>query len=318
MIFVDNPVGSGFSYGDLAGYVTNENQMAAYLENVLAQFMDKFPEYKSNPFYVFGESYAGKFIPALCSYVQHKQPASILNLAGFGIGDGYTDPYTQITAHADMVFNAGLVDEDQADQIRVYQEAARANILAQNWVDAYEARQQMFDLINAASGGVNIYDYRTYTPYNYTGIINYVNQEQVRDIIHVGNHTFDNMCNSEVKYIMIQDNMQSVANLVPGLLDRYPALFYQGQFDCRDGVAMVEAMLRELDWPGIPQYLTAPRYVWTVDGNVAGMTRTFGNLNQCVVVGAGHLVPMNQGAASLEMVKRFVYDLSWNEGSNIK
>ena len=100
---------------------------------------------------------------------------SILNLAGFGIGDGYTDPYTQITAHADMVFNAGLVDEDQADQIRVYQEAvsiwressksntekARANILAQNWVDAYEARQQMFDLINAASSGVNIYDYRT-------------------------------------------------------------------------------------------------------------------------------------------------------------
>ena len=73
----------------------------------------------------------------------------------------------------------------------------------------------------------------------------------MRDIIHVGNHTFDNMCNSEVKYIMIQDNMQSVANLVPGLLDRYPALFYQGQFDCRDGVAMVEAMLRELDWPGL-------------------------------------------------------------------
>lgn len=51
MIFVDNPVGSGFSYGDKEAWVTNENQMAMYLENVLSQFVTKFPEYQQNPFY---------------------------------------------------------------------------------------------------------------------------------------------------------------------------------------------------------------------------------------------------------------------------
>lgn len=42
------------------------------------------------------------------------------------------------------------------------------------------------------------------------------------------------------------------------------------------------------------------------------MIRSYQNLSQCVVVGAGHLVPMNQGAASLEMVRRFVFNLPWN------
>ena len=51
MLFIDNPVGSGFSYGDTESYVTSSYQMATYLENVVSQFMDKFPEYKPNPFY---------------------------------------------------------------------------------------------------------------------------------------------------------------------------------------------------------------------------------------------------------------------------
>ena len=51
MLFVDNPVGSGFSYGDTESYVRNSYQMATYLENVVSQFMLKFPEYQPNPFY---------------------------------------------------------------------------------------------------------------------------------------------------------------------------------------------------------------------------------------------------------------------------
>ena len=51
MIFMDNPVGAGFSYGSLSAYIRNETMMATYLENVLSQFMTKFPEYQTNPFF---------------------------------------------------------------------------------------------------------------------------------------------------------------------------------------------------------------------------------------------------------------------------
>ena len=52
MIFIDNPVGTGFSFVDeFSGLPTGQPQVAAYLENVLAQFFELFPEYGDLPFY---------------------------------------------------------------------------------------------------------------------------------------------------------------------------------------------------------------------------------------------------------------------------
>lgn len=68
-------------------------------------FTTVFPEYSSNPLYVFGESYAvrfrslsllikkkGKYIPSLAYYIYQANSASsktiTLNLQGIGIGDG--------------------------------------------------------------------------------------------------------------------------------------------------------------------------------------------------------------------------------------
>jgi vitellogenic carboxypeptidase-like protein len=119
------------------------------------------------------------------------------------------------------------------------------------------------------------------------------------------------MCNNLVADYLTKDAMESVAGVIPDLLDQYPSLFYQGQFDLKDGVIANEVVLRNLNWTGIPEYLEAPRYVWKVDGAVGGMTRSYKNLYQCTVYGAGHMVPHDQGAASLEMLKRFIYNLSW-------
>ena len=173
-----------------------------------------------------------------------------MNLKGFGVGDGYTNPFVQVSAHADMAFNAGLVDEMQAENIRKYAAMCRSHILAEEWEPAFQARQEIFDIIESSSGNVNIYDYRTYTPYNYTPILEYINQQAFKNVVHVGSHGFSEMCSSRVKDFMTEDSMKSVAHVIPDLLDQYPALFYQGQFDARDGVAMVEAMLRNLDWSG--------------------------------------------------------------------
>jgi len=63
-----------------------------------------------------------------------------------------------------------------------------------------------------------------------------------------------------------------------------------------------------MQWPGIAGYLQAERMIWrrAVDGNVAGYWRRFKNLEQVVVLGAGHMVPMNQPLSALDMIQRFV------------
>ena len=66
MLYIDNPVGTGFSFtGSQDGYSRNEHQVGLNLYQGLLQFFTLFPQYQSTDFYVTGESYGGKYVPAL-------------------------------------------------------------------------------------------------------------------------------------------------------------------------------------------------------------------------------------------------------------
>jgi len=74
---------AGFSYVEKPeGYVHNEEGMATELYSALTQFFAKYNQYSRNAFYVFGESYAGKYVPAI-SYKIMREGFKI-NLKGFG------------------------------------------------------------------------------------------------------------------------------------------------------------------------------------------------------------------------------------------
>ena len=62
MLYVDNPVGSGFSYSSFEGLPSGQPGVGEGLYEFLVQFFTLFPQYQSNDFYVFGESYAGDSI----------------------------------------------------------------------------------------------------------------------------------------------------------------------------------------------------------------------------------------------------------------
>ena len=92
VLYVDNPVGTGFSFTEKdACYATDQNQVrmrereeqelgqkcleleltvkivqvANDLYDALQQFFLLFPQLQRNDFYATGESYAGKYVPAI-------------------------------------------------------------------------------------------------------------------------------------------------------------------------------------------------------------------------------------------------------------
>lgn len=65
MLFIDNPAGTGFSFTNPDGYCTNIKQVAEELYSGLVLFFKLFPWLQSNDFYISGESFAGKYIPAI-------------------------------------------------------------------------------------------------------------------------------------------------------------------------------------------------------------------------------------------------------------
>ncbi|EIN06504.1 alpha/beta-hydrolase [Punctularia strigosozonata HHB-11173 SS5] len=86
-IWVDQPVGTGFSTADTTGYIADEDQMGQDFLGFLSNLVKVFPSLAKRPFYLTGESYAGTYIPYITKAI-FQSPKPPVNLVKFAIGDG--------------------------------------------------------------------------------------------------------------------------------------------------------------------------------------------------------------------------------------
>ncbi|KAJ7180968.1 Alpha/Beta hydrolase protein [Mycena filopes] len=86
-IWIDQPVGVGFSTADAAGYIADEDQMGADFMGFLANLVKVFPTLATRPLHLTGESYAGVYIPYIMKayFSMANPPVKITKIA---IGDG--------------------------------------------------------------------------------------------------------------------------------------------------------------------------------------------------------------------------------------
>lgn len=97
-LYVDQPIGAGFSYGTQTAGDTVEAAPAVW--TFVQSFLTKFPQYKSREFALFTESYGGHYGPEFAHYFQQQNDAissgSIsgikINLFALGVNNGWIDP----------------------------------------------------------------------------------------------------------------------------------------------------------------------------------------------------------------------------------
>ncbi|XP_071811456.1 probable serine carboxypeptidase CPVL isoform X1 [Apostichopus japonicus] len=319
MIYIDNPVGTGFSFTDNdAGYANNEDDVAVNLYSALTQFFQVFPEYQKNDFYASGESYAGKYVPAIGAKIHEENPTAKLkiNFRGVLIGDGLCDPLSMFPAYPELMYQTSQIDETQKKVAEQYVQEGVDHIKKGEWLMAFET----FDnFINAdktpypsfwqnATGSLDYYNYqRTQSPveFNYYGP--YLAKGAVRKAIHVGNLTYND--GAKVEEHLLEDVAQSVRDKVIILANNYKTLFYSGQLDVIVGTTLTESFLAGLEWKGQAEYQKAKRVVWKVSPSnveVAGYARNASGLFQVVVRGGGHILPYDQPLRTFDMVDRFI------------
>jgi len=63
MLYIDQPVGVGFSPSFDDFYVNNSDFAASDFHSFLLQFYEIYPYLKTNQVYITGESYAGHYVP---------------------------------------------------------------------------------------------------------------------------------------------------------------------------------------------------------------------------------------------------------------
>ena len=111
MLYIDQPIGTGFSYG--TNDVTSTVTAAPEVWNLMQAFFASFPQYKSREFGIFTESYGGHYGPQFASYFQSQNTkiaqgtlkGDAINLVALGINNGWIDPAIQFKAYLDFSLN---------------------------------------------------------------------------------------------------------------------------------------------------------------------------------------------------------------------
>lgn len=322
VLYVDNPVGTGYSFtDDKKGYARNETDVGRDLLEALLQFFTLFYEYAGNDFYVTGESYAGKYVPAV-AYAIHTaiEPRVKLNLKGIAIGNAFIDPVSQLD-YADYYYQLGLVDNSQANYMREQSNRAAGFIKEGRYTDAFYVIDNLIDgdfnddtYFKDVTGYNYYYNYLlTEEPESHNYHVDFIQSSRVRDALHVGTQVYDDL-SPTVEYYLIEDIMMSVKPWFETLLENYKVMLYSGQLDLNVPYPFTANFISTLSWSGAEAFKDAPRRIWrTPDGkDVAGYVRNVRNFTEVLVRNAGHLVPTDQPEVTLDMISRFIYGKSFS------
>ena len=121
MVFLEQPVGVGFSYSDNSDdYKIGDSQAAKDNLQTILQFLVKFPEYSKVPLFITSESYGGHYMPTLAyqivKYNEEQDDATKLNFKGFAVGNPYTDYYSGVGAEMETYWGKQLLPKPSWDK----------------------------------------------------------------------------------------------------------------------------------------------------------------------------------------------------------
>nr|APR64442.1 Serine carboxypeptidase precursor family protein [Populus tomentosa] len=322
LLYVDQPTGTGYSYSsDRRDIRHNEGGVSNDLYDFLQAFFEEHPELAENDFYITGESYAGHYIPAFAARVHKGNKAKEgihVNLKGFAIGNGLTDPAIQYKAYTDYALDMGIIKQAEHDRINKIVPVCEVAIKlcgtdgTVSCLASYLVCNTIFSSILSVAGNINYYDVRKKCEgslcYDFSNMEKFLGQKSVKEALGVGDIDFVS-CSTTVYMAMLTDWMRNLEVGIPALLeDGVKLLVYAGEYDLICNWLGNSRWVHAMEWYGQKEFVASPEVPFEVSGSEAGVLKSYGPLAFLKVHNAGHMVPMDQPEASLEMLKR------WTQG----
>ena len=328
LIAIDNPLGVGYSHTQsLERMATNQSTVGADLYEALRQFFELFPHLRANAFYVTGESYAGKYVPAAAFTIHTRNKAAPaaqrINLQGIAIGDGAFDPPTQFTGFGELLFNIGLADTRAKRVYDEYDQNFTARLAAGDKVGAFRSFDEMLNgdyygpsrtfYTNTTGMGSNYFNFaeepgaasltkRTFP--------SWLARPAVAEALHVGSVPYA-VFNQTVEDRLLSDWVVGVVPMLQTLLDSYNVLIYSGQYDVILGPPGTERAIDKLRWSGAQAFARDPTRSFFDGTDLAGYVRQAASssntmMSYVMLRGCGHMVPTDQPVRAYTMIQRFL------------
>ncbi|KAL6540865.1 Serine carboxypeptidase-like 29 [Orobanche minor] len=139
ILFLDSPVGVGFSYSNTSNDLMSNGDKRTAADNLkfLQKWFERFPQYKGREFYITGESYAdlhekaalvtsfyseGHYVPQLSQAIvrlNKKNGKEIINLKGFMVGNALTDDFHDHLGVFQFMWSVGMISDQTFKQLNV-------------------------------------------------------------------------------------------------------------------------------------------------------------------------------------------------------
>ncbi|KAI5462400.1 serine carboxypeptidase [Mariannaea sp. PMI_226] len=333
LLFVDNPVGTGFSYVDTDSFVHELNDMADQFVKFLEKFFELFPQYDSDDIYIAGESYAGQHIPYIAKAIlaRNKHASAPWNLKGLVIGNGWISPTDQYPAYISFALEKGLIEKDSNLHKQLMQGLRVCEtIMASNpdHVDYTECESILGDMLratktnNGAQSCINMYDVRLKDSYPSCGmswppdlefVTPYLRKAEVVTALNINEakRTGWQECNGAVGQAFSAQGSKPSVKLLPDLLKEVPILLFSGAEDLICNHLGTEDLISNLEWNGAKGFelspgTWAPRRDWTFEGEAAGFWQEARNLTYVLFYNSSHMVPFDLPRQSRDMLDRFM------------
>ncbi|KAI8321092.1 peptidase S10, serine carboxypeptidase [Martensiomyces pterosporus] len=338
IMFLDQPTNAGFSYGS---GVSTSTAAGTDIAALLQLFYVSFPQYAKSPLHVFGESYAGHYIPAAAAAIVEanknvtlakssnsnstKQDLPILPLTSIGIGNGMVNPATQFKYYAKMACNSTYppvlskaVCKSMESNYPMCKQLLD-DCYGPNGTDAICTQAQLFCQVTqiemfTSFDKNNPYDVRGKcvdphcSPYT-VDTTNFLNLPRIQKEFGAKEMKFKlSSPDMADAFIQSRDYMRSYSEFIPALLDKagVRVLVYAGDADFACNWYGTKAWVQEMEWSGKKGFHDAKNVQWVVGNKPAGEVRAFGKLAFARVFESGHMVPTDQPVNALDMVNRWL------------
>eukprot|EP00769_Ergobibamus_cyprinoides_P004580 gnl/Ergobibamus_cyprinoides/77.p1 GENE.gnl/Ergobibamus_cyprinoides/77~~gnl/Ergobibamus_cyprinoides/77.p1 ORF type:complete len:469 (+),score=164.59 gnl/Ergobibamus_cyprinoides/77:67-1407(+) len=238
-LFIDNPVGAGYSYTTGAsGYARTETDVAGNVALFLEKFFQYFPEAANRPLYVASESYGGHYAPAITAYLI-RNPTPGVNVSGVAWGDGVTDPVHQMTTTSLFAYANNLISRSERDELVSLENRTVAAIEAGDFSAAHKGWGAILEYVESrAQGYWDQYDIRLSSADDneesvwLTHVMDTL--PAVRDALHMGSqeeHPY-NYCGTKAFLALMDDTFVSSIPDVNTIVDAgLPCVVYTGNQD---------------------------------------------------------------------------------------
>ncbi|KAH7492266.1 Serine carboxypeptidase-like 47 [Phytophthora ramorum] len=342
VIWLDQPTGVGFSFGSPADKDYNETNVGENIFWFLQGFLEQHPQLQGREFFVTGESYGGHYVPAAAHYIWSVNKAgkldsevSTINLQGFAIGNGLTNPVVQYAYYQDMNHNRYNItlltdaaeQQMKTDSVECIQLTRECQLGPRNGTICKVAQACWSEKLVAPFSSANRDGYDIRQPCNNSDpnsacddhpiIAEYLNSAAVRKYLSVDERApawHRDSAEVEETFTAGDWSMPFHEYVADMLDDGLRVLIYAGDADLMCNWIGNRAWTLDLEWEGKEDYNAAadrsfishdPLLPDQDQAVVAGVVRSFENFAFVRVYDAGHMVPMNQPAVSLDLINRF-------------